>query len=790
MPPFLLSRVKETILVQPVFQPQFFRLSSVANEHSLEQLLAQNPHIQVFDQLQSQLEELVKSLNPSTVFSKETLQEAVKLHLDHTPAVLYGVWVYYPWSGRLVHLLDEEEFIFLRTSRNQYKITPEEQHTLSTKKIGVVGLSVGQSVAVTMSMERLFGEIRLADFDLLELTNLNRIRTGVHNLGLPKAISVAREILEIDPFLKVICYTDGLTEANMDRFFLQGGKLDLLVEECDSIDIKILCRHQARALQIPVVMETSDRGMLDVERFDREPDRKILHGLIDHLDLEKLKTLKTSEEKLPYMLPVVGFETISTRLKASALEIGQTITTWPQLASAVSFGGGLAADVARRILLDHYHQSGRYHADMEELVGDPPTDDSQAAHQENPMPVLSNEEMHQIADSLAFNQEGFALSEDTILELVTHANLAPSSGNRQPWKWLYRHNRLFLFLDRSRSYSFWDVNHAFGYLGLGAALENLILKTRQLGYEVQVRHFPKQQQPALVAVVSFSTNEAISTEPSSPLDGRLAEYIPLRTTNRSMGEPVMLPKNKKTELYRALETIPGVELQLIEHRDALTELAAIVTACERIRLLHPEGHRNFFQNELRWTLTEAEEKRDGVYISDYNPVDRFGYQLIRNPTIAGHLCDWQKGKALGRSAGARVAGSSAVGLISVKNDNPAADFYLRSGQALQRLWLAANSVGLAFQPVQAPVYALNRFTNDPKSLPAFMTDELTELLPRFTQVFALPKASQPVFLFRLCVGDAPRTRFLRRPVEDTLVLASQDPLVTNLKVMQSKTEID
>ncbi len=32
-----------------------------------------------------------------------------------------------------------------------------------------------------MAMERSFGELRIADYDVLELTNLNRIRTGVHN---------------------------------------------------------------------------------------------------------------------------------------------------------------------------------------------------------------------------------------------------------------------------------------------------------------------------------------------------------------------------------------------------------------------------------------------------------------------------------------------------------------------------------------------------------------------------------------------------------------------------------
>src|SRR5690606_5917140 len=109
-----------------------------------------------------------------------------------------------------------------------YKITPEEQEELRKKKIGVIGLSVGQSVSLTLAMERICGEIRLTDFDILELTNLNRIRTGVHTIGLKKVYAVAREIAEIDPYIRVRCFPEGLHEENMDSFFLENGKLDLL----------------------------------------------------------------------------------------------------------------------------------------------------------------------------------------------------------------------------------------------------------------------------------------------------------------------------------------------------------------------------------------------------------------------------------------------------------------------------------------------------------------------------------------------------------------------------------
>ncbi|MDJ1481678.1 Rv1355c family protein [Cytophagaceae bacterium YF14B1] len=773
----LQSRLSENSAQKQVFQPRFFYLSNVEDELQLKKLLAENPHIRVFDELKNQLEELIKSLNPSTLFTKETLHEAVDAHLGTTDIYSYGVWVYYPWSARLVHIVDKEEFIFLRTSRNHYKITPEEQKFLSTRKIGVVGLSVGQSVSVTMAMERLFGEVRLADFDLLELTNLNRIRTGVHNLGLPKVISVAREILEIDPFLNVVCYTDGLTEENMDDFFTKGGKLDLLVEECDGIDIKILCRYKARELGIPIVMEASDRGLLDVERFDLEPNRPILHGLIDHLDPQKAKILKTSEEKLPYMLPIVGFETLSTRLKASALEVGQSITTWPQLASAVTFGGGLTADVSRRIMLNEYNESGRYYVDLEELVRNTTehkTDNIWVA----PVAPLSSEEMIRLADTITLKPTSLQLSKSVILELLTAANLAPSSGNNQPWKWLYRHNRLFLFLEQSRSYSFWDVDNVFAYVGLGAALENLILKTRQKGYDVQLSHFPKKQNSTLVAVISFIASDAISSEPSTPLDGFLTEHITTRVTNRNNGSRTVLSQEKFSELQNVLQNNTESSLHILNQETELTNVASIITACERLRFLHPEGHREFFQHELRWPDATGKLSEDGLDLStfDLSSSDILGLRLAKSPEVISMLRNWQKGKGLERFSKKLILNSSAVGLVTVSgSDNTS---LLHAGQAIQRVWLMANAMGLAVQPVMAPLYLFNYYHHNANLLPEFMRNELKALHPKFNQLFVIKDSQRPVFLFRLAIANPPKVRSLRLPVEKTVVWANSPKEVT------------
>ena len=354
----LQSLANRQMPLNTIFEPVFYRIKDQAQKEEFQKLLF-SPEIILSDYINDQIKELIKYKNPAKKFSTNELEIQTKNFIGDSNIDEYGVWVYFPWSHRLVHILDRDEFIDLRTSRNQYKITRAEREVLATKKIGVIGLSVGQSVSVTLAMERICGELRLADFDVLELTNLNRIRTGIHNLGLPKVYSVAREIAEIDPFIKVTCFPKGLSEDNMDDFFTGGGKLDLLVEESDGFDIKILSRHKARELRVPVIMEGSDRCVVDVERFDLEPERSILHGLVDHLDITTLKKLKTNEEKIPYMLDMVGLDTSSLRLKASMLEIDQSINTWPQLASSVTMGGGITADVSRRLLLNYYTDSGR-----------------------------------------------------------------------------------------------------------------------------------------------------------------------------------------------------------------------------------------------------------------------------------------------------------------------------------------------------------------------------------------------------------------------------------------------
>ena len=354
---------------EEIYKPHFYRLHIKKDKEKLSQLINENICLSIFDEYQSQLKELVKLRNPSRSLSEDEMKAEIEQVLQGQRMEDHGVWVHYPWSSRLVHILDEEEFIEVRTSRNQYKITNEERQKLANVSIGIIGLSVGQSIALTMAMERTFGTLKLADFDVLELSNLNRIRSGVHNLGLSKVINVAREIAEIDPYLNIEIIKEGISKENIEDFLISGKKLDILVDECDSLGVKIMAREKAKKYKIPVVMDTSDRGMIDIERFDLEPDRPLFHGILKKVHIENPHQL-SREEHIQLAMAIAGGDQISDRAKKSMAELGKTITTWPQLASSVVLGGAVGTDVCRRIALGHLKTSGRFYIDLDMLIAD------------------------------------------------------------------------------------------------------------------------------------------------------------------------------------------------------------------------------------------------------------------------------------------------------------------------------------------------------------------------------------------------------------------------------------
>jgi tRNA A37 threonylcarbamoyladenosine dehydratase/nitroreductase len=752
--------INTTKQLNKLHKPVLFNTKNSTEKQNLVNLLIEKPHIQVFDTIESQIEELIKCLKPGIPPSE--LKKVAENHRGLIPLQDYGTWVYYSWSEKLVHLLDEEEFIIVRTNRNKHKITEEEQKALSQKKIGVMGLSVGQSVSLTLAIERGFGELRIADFDELDLSNLNRIRTGIHNIHLQKTIIVAREIAEIDPFLKVICFHDGITEENIDDFLTKNGTLDLLIDECDSFDVKISARQKAKALGIPVLMEGSDRCTIDIERFDLEPERPVLHGYVDHIDMSVFKTLKTLDEKVPYIAPVTGIETLSPRMKASAVEIMSTISTWPQLASAVTYGGGITADLSRKILLGNLKLSGRFFIDIDELITDevPAIETVETVQNKQ----LSTAEISQYLSAPQFtrDEKGDTISEELINRLIASAGKAPSGGNNQPWHWHYENATLHLFLNKHVSGAYLDPDYLSSYASLGASIENLLLEAAVNELNVDWKFTP-ELFPNHIAAFQFKGKH----QPDE-LENKLAAQITNRHTNRKFGVSQEISQNDMDQLKKLITT-DEINLHWITEAVDKSELGDLSGQADLLRMFIPAAHEDFIKKEMRWNQEQILETADGIGINtlDLSNQDQIGLRLMKDERAVEFLKKIKGGNAFKYLALKQFQSSPAIGLITLPQHSPLN--YLKGGMAVEKLWLAAAASGYQIHPVNVPLIFFYKNAADQLSdLSEENRKQIFNLHQKLKHLFKITDNIAEVFMFRIFKAESSPQRTIRKPLNKTL----------------------
>jgi predicted ThiF/HesA family dinucleotide-utilizing enzyme len=330
--------------------PTIFDLSEPRDREAVRALFASGDVRHVSDDYEEQLREHHAFLNPTLVFSP-ALQEQFQAYRDSLAATAplwqHGKWAWFPWRGTLAHVLDDIAFQQVRTSRNRNLINEDEQRKFADAVVGIAGLSVGNSIALSIVLQGGANRIRLADFDRLALSNVNRVRSSVAEFGNNKAEMTARQIYELNPYAQVEIFADGLTDENIGRFF---DGLTVAIDEIDNLAIKCLIREQARARRVAVVMaaDNGDNGVVDIERYDLDAETPFFHGRMGDVSYESLKGLdKMSTTRL--IAKHVGPENVAQRMRESLFEIGKTIVSWPQLGGAAVLNGSAVAYCVRKI---------------------------------------------------------------------------------------------------------------------------------------------------------------------------------------------------------------------------------------------------------------------------------------------------------------------------------------------------------------------------------------------------------------------------------------------------------
>jgi molybdopterin/thiamine biosynthesis adenylyltransferase/nitroreductase len=729
--------------------PETLDLAVTADRVRFEELTAGSVAVDTYDTIDQQLNDYVKVAHPDERLDDRRIGDKVGNLLGGRERRTFGRWIFYPWSRRLVHVLPPDLFGLVRESRNLHKITADERRRLRDFTIGIVGLSAGSAIARTLCLEGVGGILRIADFDDLDLSNLNRLQASIHEIGTNKAVICARQMYEVNPYASVDVFADGVTRQNLASFIGGPPRLDLLIDECDSIDVKLLLREEARAHRIPVIMQTSDRGTLDIERFDLEPERPILHGLVGDvcsLDVAGL----TTEQKVEYVLKILRPQEASARGAASMLEIGKTILTWPQLASDIQLGGALVTVAARRVCLGLPLDSGRRYLEMDEVVS---ANHALAAAAPVLPPAI-------VAPSKVRNARSGSIPE----MLVAYATLAPSGGNAQPWSFSSRgHHELLVARDPKAGGGYRDFGYLGSYLAIGAAIENAVIAACDHGIPIEVEVVPEVVGDDAVALLRWSDSAGVQQR----CHGERLALIERRATNRRLGDGTPLDPIHAGALRGAVAN-SAVHLQLVGDVDARMQVGRILGTFDRIALSVSTLHAEMAA-EMRWTDEEAERTLDGLDIAtlELDAKDALVLQLLTRPDVAAILRAPGRGLALERSALRALTSSSAAGLIRVNGQTR--DAFLEAGRAMQRVWLEATRLGLALQPWTAITF-VGKLIGTPQAdiFTPGEAEEVAKLGEGLDDVFRERSSWSTAMLFRVSHAEAPSARSRRRAIEDVL----------------------
>jgi tRNA A37 threonylcarbamoyladenosine dehydratase len=337
-------------------EPEILDLANARDKKRI-QTLKKNPFTKVVDEFEEQKRELFYVQHPKDLLS------GTKKGFSYTASE--GKWIYLPWKSALVHILDKNDFQKLRTSRNHDLITPSEQKKFSTIRVGIAGLNVGNPAAICLALEGGGNDMKFADHDGLSVSNLNRFRAGIAELGLNKVFISARQVYEINPYATLALYEHGISLENINEFLFRP-KLDVLVEEMDNLPLKILIRERARAFRIPVVMATGSGPdvVIDVERYDLDPKLPILNGYLKKnvIDPVTSGTIKNFSfpQKMALARDFMGEKFLHPRLVTSFPQVGKTLAGIPQLAESSFLRGGAVTYAIRQITTGRKMESGRY----------------------------------------------------------------------------------------------------------------------------------------------------------------------------------------------------------------------------------------------------------------------------------------------------------------------------------------------------------------------------------------------------------------------------------------------
>lgn len=288
-------------------------------------------------------------------------------------------------------------------------------------------------------------------------------------------------------------------------------------------------------------------------------------------------------------------------------------------------------------------------------------------------------------------------------EIAQAGARAPSHHNAQPWAFRVLAGAVEIHADRSRRLPVADPEDRQLFLGVGAAVYGVRLALAVLGLRPVVRLVRDDARPDLAAMVMASgqADPAQAAEPAEAADPAEAaeaarRHVELgrRQTVRGPFTDDPLPSPLQADLTREVDQ-EGAGLYWAVREESRRDLAALVAAADR----EQRANLDLRAELVRWVGPAAARRRAGIALTS------LGRAAAPTGTDVGFtMRDFSAGDPDLGPPTHRAEAHPGIAVLQTHTDERAD--WLRGGQAMHRLLLAASTAGFQAsflnQPLEVP----------------------------------------------------------------------------------------
>ncbi len=337
-------------------------------------------------------------------------------------------------------------------------------------------------------------------------------------------------------------------------------------------------------------------------------------------------------------------------------------------------------------------------------------------------------------------------ADQPIMKLVKAAILAANPHNSQPWSFRVSESRIDLFAVTSRNLGAIDPYLREMYIGLGCALENLLLAAKAEGYDYKLTLMPSPGDTTHVAGIDLKKGQAQRTD--------LYDAIPNRHTDRGGHVLSRSVSSKTIQSLNKLNTFSNdvsiVWLTDQERHNGFAEKNYHAT--KDLIKDHEQSSESFKWGRGSWD--ELQEKKDGISI-DTAPIPDFIKVMAKimpqadMETTDKYFLEAMKGLK---------NNTSLFGIITVKDSSDLTQ-RIKGGMLWQRMHLWGSIRGLGMGPINQLPERVDRETM--LGLPPKSAKILERIVKNPTWVTLMP--------FRIGYPTMKLLPSPRRPAEEVLI---------------------